>query len=71
MQRELETRMIAVLERAQVLGLLASDLDLRSVAALLQAVPLGLVLTDLDPENAPERDAWIALVARIAGSFAP
>jgi len=71
MQRELETRMIAVLERAQVLGLLADDLDLRSVAALLQAVPLGLVIADLDPENAPERDAWIALVARIAASFAP
>jgi len=38
---------------------------------LLQAVPLGLVIADLDPENAPERDAWIALVARIAASFAP
>jgi hypothetical protein len=71
MQRELETRMIAVLERAQAMELLAADMDLRSVAVLIQAVPLGLVITDLDSENAPEREAWIALVARIAASFAP
>jgi AcrR family transcriptional regulator len=71
MQGELEARMVAVLERAQSLGLLAADVDLRSVAALLQAVPLGLVLTDLDTEHAPDSDAWIDLVARIAASLAP
>ncbi|MGZ8734053.1 MAG: TetR/AcrR family transcriptional regulator [Acidimicrobiia bacterium] len=71
MQGELERRMIAVLERAQVLGLVAADVDLRSVAALIQAIPLGLVMTDLDPANAPERDAWLDVVVRIAAAFAP
>jgi AcrR family transcriptional regulator len=71
LQHELDDRMIAVLERARTLGLVATDIDLRSIAALLQAVPLGLVIADLDAERAPEREAWIALIARVAASFAP
>jgi AcrR family transcriptional regulator len=71
LSHELEVRMIAVLERSQELGLLATDVDLRSVAALIQAVPLGLVMTDLDPALAPERDAWLDVVARVAAAFAP
>jgi AcrR family transcriptional regulator len=70
MQGELDARMIAVLDRARSLGLLAPDIDLPSVAALIQAVPLGLVLTDLDPEHAPDREAWLEVVGRIAASFA-
>jgi AcrR family transcriptional regulator len=71
LQQELDERMVAVLERAQGLGLLTADVDLRSVAALIQAIPLGLVISDLDPNHAPERDAWLQVVARIAAAFAP
>ena len=71
LQRELDDRFVAVLERARDLGLVATDVDLRSIAALLQAVPLGLVIADLDPSLAPERDAWLDVVARIAAAFAP
>jgi AcrR family transcriptional regulator len=71
LQRELDDRFVAVLERARELGLVATDVDLRSVAALIQAVPLGLVIADLDPSRAPANDAWIQLVARLAAAFAP
>jgi AcrR family transcriptional regulator len=71
MQEELDVRFLAVLERTRDLGLVAADVDLASLAALLQAVPLGLVITDLDPHRAPERDAWLGLVVRIAAAFAP
>jgi AcrR family transcriptional regulator len=71
LQRELDDRFVAVLERARALGLLAADVDLRSVAALIQAVPLGLVITDLDPSRAPETGAWLELVVRMTASLAP
>jgi len=71
LQRELDTRIVAVLERARELGLVGTDVDLRSVAALIQAVPLGLVITDLEASAAPDREAWIGVVARIAAAFGP
>lgn len=71
LQRELDDRFVAVLARAQELGLVATDVDLRSVAALIQAVPLGLVIADLDPSRTPTSDAWVELVARVAAAFAP
>lgn len=71
LQHELDIRIVAVLERARDLGLIAAEVDLRSVAVLIQAVPLGLVITDLDPSLAPENDAWIEFVGRLATAFAP
>lgn len=70
-QGELSKVIMSVIADAKRTGVLDESLDPKAVGFLLEVIPLGTALATVYGDNAPDKEAWSALLTRVFAALTP